>query len=102
MGFNTTIMILNDRLDEISRDPEFGRKLVQNILAHSSRDPNRLPNYMPAVEIVSVEHADTISVVAVGGNTGRVLGYGFWRQTPINILKDVLKALKLKEKQNAE
>lgn len=31
MGYNTTVVVYNDALDQIANDPEFGKKLVAAI-----------------------------------------------------------------------
>jgi hypothetical protein len=76
MGFNTTIVVLNDRLSEIERDPEFGKKLATAIRYFGRRDPGRIPYITGQTQVIEVAHADNLQVIAVGGNTGRVVGYG--------------------------
>ena len=85
MGFNATIVVLLDRLHEIENDPEFGKKLAQAIRYRSSfpDDSKRWPGHRPfgaeatgQTQVIEVHHADSQMVIAVGGNTGRVLGYG--------------------------
>lgn len=81
MGFNATVVVLMDRLDEIERDPEFGKKLSAAIRYRASRQ-KEYGKYDPLAEatgqtqVIEVHHADGQMVVTVGGNTGRVLGYG--------------------------
>ena len=85
MGYNATVVVLLDRLDEIERDPEFGKKLSAAIRYRAvcpKDDPTR-PGYRYAsaeatgqTQVIEVHHADGQMVVTVGGNTGRVLGYG--------------------------
>lgn len=85
MGFNATVVVLLDQLHVIERDPEFGKKLAQAIRYRASRptDDREAPGYRPfgaeatgQTQVIEVHHADKQMVVAVGGNTGRVLGYG--------------------------
>lgn len=78
MGFNTTIVVLNDRLSEIESDPEFGKKLVAAINAFSRSRPERMPYITGQTQVIEVAHADSLQIVAVGGNTGRVIGWGHY------------------------
>jgi len=77
MGWNASVVVLLDALDDIEQDPEFGRKLVRAI-----RKQLREPQYVTsgrsanAAVVVLQHHADELSVVAVGGNMGRVVCRG--------------------------
>jgi len=74
MGYNATVVVLCDRLDEIENDPEFGKKLARAIRAKNHEDV-----YITGqTQVIAVAHADTMQVVAVGGNTGRVIGWGHY------------------------
>ena len=85
MGWNSVVVVLNDRLHEIENDPEFGKKLAQAIRAHDYRE--RQPYITGQTQVISCCHADTVQIVAVGANTGRVLGYGHWRQSDDDMIK---------------
>src|SRR6185437_3697579 len=82
MGFNATVVVLLDRLHEIERDPEFGKKLSAAIRYRASNPKDREAGWAREAEatgqtqVIEVHHADGQIVVTVGGNTGRVLGYG--------------------------
>lgn len=76
MGYNAVLVVLNDNLCEIENDPEFGRKVAKAIRAFSRLRPDRIPPITGQTQVLSVEHADTVQIVAVGGNSGRILGYG--------------------------
>jgi hypothetical protein len=80
MGFNTTVIVMNDALHEIREDPEFGRKLSEAIAAFSHRNPHlrdvSAGCHVNAAHVIETHHADGVAVVAVGGNTGVYLGYG--------------------------
>ncbi len=76
MGFNTTVVILNDMLGEIERDPEFGKKLVAAIRSFDRTRPERMPYVTGQTQVIGHHHADGMMVFAVGGNTGREIGYG--------------------------
>jgi hypothetical protein len=99
MGFNATVVVLLDQLDRIEKDPEFGKKLAQAIRYRSMvpRGPNEKdhPGYRPLgdeatgqTQVIEVHHADYQVVVAVGGNSGQVLGHGgSWRAEPDDMIK---------------
>lgn len=79
MGFNTTIVVLNDALSEIETDAQFGRRLAEAI---RNVRPGRL-NYVPAhgrhgihgnaAVVVETHHSSVDVTVVVGGNLGRVV-----------------------------
>lgn len=85
MGFNTTILVLNDALDVLENDTEAGKKIVAGIRAMSSGDhePITVPigYHCNPVLIIETHHADLTSIVSVGGNYAHqealVLGYRF-------------------------
>jgi hypothetical protein len=104
MGFNTTVVVYNDALDAIKKDPEFGRKLseacmaVNNPNATSSELSPSAGNHANAAIVVEthqnslfsagieillslIHNADQMRVIAVGGNLGQEVGYGgSWHQ----------------------
>lgn len=97
MGFNTTLLILNDALTEISGDKEFGAKVYlacREQWGSGKRvdiPSERLAN---AATLISQHHADMIKLIAVGGNTAQDLGtVGFSNATPEEMLKDWAKQL---------
>lgn len=76
MGFNTTVVILNDALHEIAKDPEFGRKLSDAVLRAISRQdcPVRFhAGCSDAGSVIETHHADQDVLVSVGWNTGVVI-----------------------------
>lgn len=87
MGYNSTILIVNDRLDEIERDPDFGKKISDAIRHFSRSDPNRMPYVTGQTQVIDVAHADNLQIIAVGGNTGRVIRYGHYRDSDDAIIK---------------
>lgn len=90
MGFNATVVILNDRLTEIERDPEFGKKLATAIRHFDRTRPDRMPYVTGQTQVIGVHHADGLMVFAVGGNTGREIGYGGnYRATDDEIVREL-------------
>jgi hypothetical protein len=78
MGYNSTLMILNDAMDEIDRDPQgWWEKAKQHLseLHHSSK-PIEFGHGSHGNGFYSVTnvHADITSIIAVGGNHTTVLG----------------------------
>lgn len=71
---NSVLVVLNDHLDVIEAAPDLGPTLARAIVRHPSRDHLWGATRFPGGAVVSVQHASDMTVVAVGGNTGRVLG----------------------------
>lgn len=82
MGFNTALMILNDRLHEITNDRQLGEK-IRTAMYESDRNVH----YFPYGKVLQTQHADTMQIIAVGGNTARVLGYGTWNQDDLTLIR---------------
>ena len=83
MGYNTTVVVMNDALKNIKNDPNFGEKLVAaiNHLQIDNKPIDVSATYgnsvnVNAVTVIESHHADDFIVVAIGGNYGEVLGYG--------------------------
>ena len=96
MGYNTTIIVLNDALHQIKEDEEFGRKVYNAALIVSRGKPIDIPsgNHCNAATVVETHHADQIKLIAVGGNAGTDLGYaGNWRATPVEMLRQLAESL---------
>ena len=104
MGYNSVLVILNDRLDEIERDAEFGKKVASAIREHGSPEKHRRTYVTGQTQVVTVNHADTLAVVAVGANYGRVIGYGHWTQNDDELIRwlERERRRKTKEKENAQ
>jgi hypothetical protein len=91
MGFNATVVVLVDRLKEIEDDPSFGKRLADAVRAKLN-DPSerhiRAPYVTGQTQVIEAHHADSMMVVAVGGNCGQVLGYGGgYRSNPDDMIK---------------
>ena len=106
MGYNTTLVILNDAMSEITKDPVGWWEETQHNIASFQRRPsldtgNDYGFGMHAnwFEVAQVAHADVTSVIAVGGNYSTVLlaEYGLGSQHTeegqIKILKALAKKL---------
>ena len=84
MGYNTTVVVLNDALDQIEKDKDFGRNLAQAVrtaaVVPDTRQDIGAGNHANAAHVVECHHADQTILVTVGGNLGSVRGrtYG-WR-----------------------
>ena len=92
MGFNTTVVVMNDALHAIENDPDFGKKLGDAIRSlggpHKFHADVSALNHVNAATAIETHHADDFVVVAVGGNMGSVLGYGgAYRNTDHEIVK---------------
>jgi hypothetical protein len=106
MGFQATVVVLLDRLQDIENDAKFGKKLAEAIRYRATRsaeyDKPGTPGYKYCgaeatgqTEVIEVHHADDHMVVAVGGNCGRVLGYGgSWPGTKLSDDKAIMKNLR--------
>lgn len=70
MGFNTAVVILNDHLHDIEKDPLFGKKLADEQREAYSRRPG-YRGWQNSFAVLPSEHADTDQLVVVGGNTIR-------------------------------
>jgi hypothetical protein len=74
MGFNTTVVILNDALRDIAGDLEFGRRLRDAIQSYSGKPITvSAGHHGNAALVVETHHADYDVLVKVGGNRGEVI-----------------------------
>lgn len=96
MGFNTTVVVMNDALDWIAKDPKFGENLAHAILRLSRNEgPVDVPAFsdkggvhVNAATAIETHHADMHVMVAVGGNFARNFGsVGFWADTDEELLR---------------
>jgi hypothetical protein len=77
MGQNFVLVGMNDALDRIERDSDFGRKVAEAVRELSTSPSRRrvdVPsgNHVNAAHVVSVDSADVTTLIAVGGNLGLV------------------------------
>lgn len=85
MGFNTTVVVLNDALGDIERDPDFGKNLVAAILSvgcHNKPVDVSAMGHCNAASVIECHHADYNVYVKVGGNYGEVVAPELIRKRP--------------------
>lgn len=82
MGFNTACIILNDRLHDLPKRDDLGSRIQTSVLTASRRH-----SIAPGMDFLPSQHADTVQIVAVGGNRIFSLGYGHWRDEPEDLLR---------------
>ena len=74
MGFNTTVVILNDGLDDIANDKEFGKHLAEAIQSVIfNKKVTLYSGHGNVGEVIESHHADYIVTVKVGHNTGTIV-----------------------------
>jgi len=88
MGYNTTVVVLNDALQQIEEDKDFGKNLVaaiKQLRIGGGGDPITVGagNHANPVVVIETHHADSLNAILVGGNTAQDLGYvGGYRLDP--------------------
>ena len=81
MGFNTTVVVMNDALAQIEHDPEFGKNLARAIYEVQRGKPVDVPAcgersvHCNAATVIESHHADYMVLVEVGRNSGRVVPF---------------------------
>lgn len=97
MGYNTTLVILNDALHEIENDKEFGMKVAQaarRVSGYGHSLDIDSGNHCNAATVVETHHADQIKLIAVGGNCGEDLGYvGNWNANKEQMLRSLAESM---------
>jgi len=75
VGFNTTVVILNDGLEDIENDKNFGKHLVEAIQKCSAtgQKVTLYSGHGNVGEVVESHHASWTVKVEVGGNEGTVI-----------------------------
>lgn len=76
MGFNSTVLVRNDALGCIEKDPEFGKKIADAIhrLSHERKGIDIGSGFnVNAATVVETHHASGTALVAVGGNHATVV-----------------------------
>ena len=80
MGYNTTVVVMNDALSYIKDDPEFGARLADAVSRAVMGKPVDVPAHSRsggihcnAATVIETHHADYDVMVRVGGNRGEVV-----------------------------
>ena len=107
MGYNTSVIVMNDAVYQMKGDPEFGKNLANAISAVDSQrvhaEMNDRPffgtdvsigNHVNGATVIETHHADGTSVVAFGGNRGIILAHSVWpygddEQEEVRILRSL-------------
>jgi hypothetical protein len=96
MGYNTTVVVLNDALSFIENDPEFGRNLARAIMeaATNGGKPVNVPArssrggvHCNAATVIETHHADYSVLVKVGQNYGEALEVDSWKKVESGLRK---------------
>lgn len=75
MGFNSVVLVLNDRLSEIERDPEkFVEEMTYGIARAGCSGQEQVDFHPGQSTVVSCAHADQVQIIAVGGNCATLMG----------------------------
>lgn len=100
MGYNTTVLILNDALSRIKSDPEeFVKSLCRMAGSGKATGDSPIDFHLGSQSgVIQTHHADNTAIILVGGNSATVLGarYGWKHNEPefqIECLKWVLRDL---------
>jgi hypothetical protein len=81
MGWNTSVVIMNDALNEIEKDSDFGKNLARAIDECASKGPSFTKGvyvsslcHVNAATVIETHHADQLVPLLIGGNMGKILG----------------------------
>jgi len=80
MGFNATVVVMVDALHDIKDDPKFGANLAAaimrlSVVPYGTHIDVAAGNHGNAATVIESHHADGVSVVLVGGNSGFDVGH---------------------------
>lgn len=98
MGFQATVTVLNDALQQIEKNPEeFVQGMVNAIRTHNEGGDETFSrtwgsgNHCNCGELIDFHHGDQCSLLVTGGNTGAVIdrNYG-WSVSSLEHQKRVL------------
>lgn len=75
MGYNTTVVILSDGLNDIEKDPEFGRELVDaiRVQAITGQSESLSSGAGNVGRVISSYHSSNDALILTGHNTGKVI-----------------------------
>ena len=95
MGFNTTVVVMNDYLGDIGKDRDFGPRLADAIMGMGINQTEPGGLHVPGgAKVIETHHNDTDVIVAVGGNLGHVLGHsngfsGYTEEGRLGMIRDL-------------
>lgn len=81
MGYNSTIVVLNDALHSIQNDKEFGNKVSSAILKLSVKEgPIDIScgGFVSAASVIETHHNSAFVPILVGSNCGYVIEKGIF------------------------
>lgn len=95
MGYNTTVVVMNDALAAIEKDPEFGKNLATAIRNVFGSNATNVPagGHSRAALVIETHHADQQVIVRVGGNEGNIIQGVLIHYTSRNPERDLLTTL---------
>lgn len=105
MGWNTTVIVMNDALDQIAKDKQFGKRLSDAIMKntltatlHGSFSCNShvdvgSGNHANAATVIEQHHADAFACILVGRNSAQHLGYYYGPGEKQDLLEDLANEL---------
>jgi hypothetical protein len=93
MGYNTAAIILNDGLDQFSKDPNTGLHIRNGVMqAHRKKQTIPLGNHCNPMTVLPPCHADETQVIIIHGNcirrAARMYGPVEYRSEPGGVLYD--------------
>jgi hypothetical protein len=85
MGYNTALILLNDRLSDVRDCPDIGTRIYRGVLRANREDGD----INPGMTALPSMHADVAQVVVIAANSIRPLGFGHWRDDDVELLRAV-------------
>lgn len=95
MGYNTTIVVMNDALGQIAQDSKFGEKVASAVTKAISgkRIDIEAGNHCNAAHVVETHHADETVIITVGGNLGIKQHHAHgWHHNEVDTQRELCKA----------
>jgi hypothetical protein len=95
MGNQTTVIIRNDAIGDIRRNPEEFVKTLAEMIEHGRTGDFAVFSHGNPAQVIETHHADYTVIVAAGGNTARVIGHVYKWHWPdkIAMVKDVISSI---------
>ena len=76
MGYNTLVLLHNDSIGEIKKDPEFATRLTSAMTRVKNEDVYVNAGHdVSAAKVVCTQHADHLALIEMQGNTANVIDY---------------------------